>query len=151
MRKPEERGVRWTETPLRVRYAETDQMGVAYYANYLTWFEVGRTEWIRAVVPYREIEARGLLLPVLEARCRYLAPARYDDALVVRTALTRWGPVRLAFAYEIRRADNAQPIAEGETEHVWVDRSFHPVNLKKHSPDLYRLLSAAVSDGAEPE
>lgn len=149
MRTPGESRVRWTETSLRVRYAETDQMGVAYYANYLTWFEIGRTEWIRAVVPYREIEARGLLLPVLQARCRYLAPARYDDELIVRTALTRWGPVRLTFVYEIRHADHPQPIAEGETVHAWVDRAFRPVNLKKHSPDLYRLLSAAVSDGPE--
>ena len=78
----------WHLHPLRVRYQETDQMGVVYYANYLTWFEIGRTEFVRHFgTTYREIEAKGLLLPVVDAECSYLSPARYDDRVAVCTTI----------------------------------------------------------------
>ncbi len=87
---------------VRVRYAETDQMGVAYYANYLVWFEVARTDWLRAAgLTYRELEAEGLFLPVIEAQCAYRSPARYDDALAVRATARLVSPARLAFDYDI--------------------------------------------------
>src|SRR5487761_589979 len=114
------------ETRVRVRYAETDQMGVVYYANYFVWFEVGRVEYFRAHgFSYSQMEQQDdCHLPVVEAKCRYKAPARYDDALLVRTRLTRRrGPI-LQFAYEIARAADQEVLATGETVHVLVDARF---------------------------
>src|SRR5579864_2987943 len=91
------------ETRIRVRYAETDQMGVVYYANYLVWMEVGRIEYCRAVgLSYREMEdLDGILLVVAETSCRYLSPARYDDQVIVRTWVDDAHPRMMRFAYEM--------------------------------------------------
>lgn len=92
-------------TRVRVRYKDTDAMGIAYYANYLIWFEVGRTEWMRALGPsYSELEQSGLFLPVIKVSCQYKAPARYDDELTVITWIESLRGVRVAFNYEIHRA-----------------------------------------------
>src|SRR5687768_9250323 len=97
-------GVRRT-TRVRVRYAETDRMGVVYYANYLVWFEVGRAEWLRdAGWTYREMERDGTSLPVIEAHCEYRQPARYDDEIEIRTRATLLTPVRIRFDYEVLRS-----------------------------------------------
>ena len=85
---------------VRVRYAETDKMGIVYYANYLVWFEIGRTDWLRETGwTYREMEADGLALPVIEAHCEYKSGARYDDEIEIRTTARLVSPVRLAFDY----------------------------------------------------
>lgn len=115
-------------TQVRVRYADTDQMGVAYYANYLVWFEVARTDWLRAAgVTYRQLEADGLFLPVVEAQCRYRAPARYDDVLAVTATARLASPARLAFDYEIAGPDAA--VATGATVHALLDRRGRPVRV----------------------
>src|SRR5713226_6864935 len=89
-------------TALRVRYAETDQMGVVYYANYLVWFEVGRTDLLRTLGwTYREMEEAGVALPVIEAHCEYRRPARYDEEIEVRTEGRMCSPVRLEFSYDV--------------------------------------------------
>src|ERR1700734_2405752 len=94
-----------SEARIRVRYAETDQMGVVYHANYFVWFEVGRTELLRASGwSYREMEAEGIGLPVVEAHCDSRQPARYDDELEVRTTGTLLSPVRVEFTYELVRS-----------------------------------------------
>ena len=95
--------------PLRVRYAETDQMGFAYYANYLAWFEVGRCEWLRSLGwSYRELEEQdAIMLPVIEAHCEYRKPARYDDELLIRARGELLSPVRLRFTYDVVRAARA--------------------------------------------
>ena len=118
----------WVETRQRVRYAETDQMGVVYYANYLVWFEVGRVEYFRAQgFSYRQLEQEeDCLLPVVEARCRYRAPARYDDRIVIRSRISERHGVRLHFEYEITRVTDGQLLATGHTVHVFVDRKFEP-------------------------
>lgn len=137
------------EVPFRVRYSETDAMGVAYHAHYLSWFELGRTEWIRVhFAPYREFEARGLLLPLTASSVRYVRAARYDDALIVRARLSAFGPLRLTFVYAVRRADDGVIIAEGETHHAWVDRAFRPRPLSKAWPEAYARLSA-LSEGGD--
>jgi acyl-CoA thioester hydrolase len=115
---------------VRVRYAETDQMGVVYYANYLVWFEVGRTEWLRETGgSYRAMEDDGLALPVIEAHCEYRQPARYDDELEIRTAGRLVSPARLAFDYEIVRRADAVTVAVGHTVHATVDRAGRPVRV----------------------
>jgi acyl-CoA thioester hydrolase len=115
---------------LRVRYAETDRMGVVYYAHYLVWFEIGRTELLRTLGwSYREMEEAGVSLPVIEAQCTYRRPAKYDDELDVRTEGRMLSPVRMEFTYQIvRRADQAVA-AEGRTEHAALDPRGRPCRL----------------------
>ena len=128
----------WTSATLRVRYAETDQMGVVYYANYFVWFEIGRTNFCsQHGFAYREMERQdGLYIRVAEARCRYKAPAHYDEELVIRTRVTGMRSRVLVFGYEIYRPLTDEVIAEGETVHVITDRDGHPRTL----PDKYREL-----------
>lgn len=127
----------WIETEMRVRYAESDQMGVAHHANFLVWFEAARVEYLRARgFSYRAMEQDDdCLFPVVEARCRYRAPAHFDDLIRLRTRVTRRrGPI-LTFAYEAVRVGDGVLLAEGETTHVVVDRKFEPRDL----PDKYQL------------
>ncbi|MEO7971696.1 MAG: thioesterase family protein [bacterium] len=113
----------WHESVVRVRYAETDKMGIVYYANYLIWFEIGRTDFCRARgFAYRDMEENDdAFLVVAESYCRYKAPAYYDDELLVRTHITELRRRSLRFGYEIVRASDGQVIAEGETGHVITD------------------------------
>jgi len=108
------------ETKLRVRYAETDQMGVVYHSNHLIWFEVGRVEFMRQMgFSYRDMEREdGLFIAVAEARCRYRAPVYYDEEVVVRTRLKAVRDSVIIFSYELARADTGALLAEGETTHV---------------------------------
>jgi len=108
------------ETRLRVRYAETDQMGVVYHSNHFIWFEVGRVELLRQLgFCYRDMESEdGRFIAVAEAKCRYRAPARYDDEIVVRTELLNVRDSVVHFGYELRRAQDGAVLAEGETIHI---------------------------------
>ena len=131
------------ETTLRVRYAETDQMGVVYYGNYLTFFEVGRVEWCRARgFRYRDMEREdGALLVVAEARCRYKAPARYDDLLCVRTSLKHARLSVIAFTYEITLAETGALLATGETVHFVTGVAGAAAGLEPRPlPEKYRPL-----------
>ena len=113
----------YAEARVRVRYAETDQMGVVYHANYLVWFEVGRVEFIRQIgLDYKSMEADGALIAVAEVTARYKAPARYDDELIVRTSLAGVrGPI-VRFRYAVVRAADEMVLCEGETVHFVVGR-----------------------------
>jgi acyl-CoA thioester hydrolase len=129
---------------LRVRYAETDKMGVVYYANYFVWFEVGRTDLLReAGWSYREMEADGVALPVIEAHCEYRQSARYDDELEIRTKGTLLSPIRLAFDYEVLRRGDPAPIATGRTVHASLDRDGRPVRLPERVRHLFAETPAA--------
>ena len=124
---------------VRVRYAETDRMGVVYYANYLVWFEVGRTEWLRATGwSYREMEAAGVSLPVIEAHCEYRRPARYDDEIEIRTTGRLLTPVRVRFDYEAWRDGDAHALAAGHTVHAALDPGGRPCRLPARVADLLR-------------
>jgi len=119
------------ETRFRVRYAETDQMGVVYYANYLVWMEVGRVEFCKSAgFNYRDMEQEdGILMAVAECQCRYLAPARFDDEVVVQTWIEQANPRIVTFAYEMRTAHDAKKLATGQTRHILVDRQFRRTRL----------------------
>jgi acyl-CoA thioester hydrolase len=122
---------------IRVRYAETDNMGVVYYANYFVWFEVGRTDLLRTTGwSYREMEADGFALPVIDARCAFRESAKYDDDIEVRTTGTMLSPVRVQFTYEVVRSSDAVILATGSTEHATLDRAGRPCRL----PDRVRAL-----------
>ncbi len=111
------------EVRLRVRYAETDQMGVVYHANYFIWLEVGRVELLRQLgFSYRDMEQNDqCFIAVVDARCRYKAPARYDDEVIVRTRLKNVRESLMHFGYELVRATDALVLAEGETTHIVTD------------------------------
>ena len=130
------------ETSFRVRYAETDQMGVVYYANYLIWMELGRAEYCRAAgIRYRDMEVDdGILLAVIEAHCRYLHPARYDERLRVRTRIAEAKNRTIRFSYQIFRADDDRLLATGETVHVICGSNGKPKLL----PEKYRTAFSAA-------
>ena len=115
---------------VRVRYAETDQMAVVYYANYFVWFEVGRTDLLRdAGWSYRDMETEGFALPVIEAHCSYRQSAKYDDDIDVRTTGTMLSPIRVQFSYEVVRAADEALLATGTTVHATLDRTGRPCRL----------------------
>jgi acyl-CoA thioester hydrolase len=125
-------------TQVRVRYADTDQMGVVYYANYLIWFEVGRTELLRTLGwSYREMEHAGIGLPVIEASCVYHRPARYDDALDIQTTGTLVSGVRMQFDYEIVREPAGELIVRGRTLHAAVNAQGRPARLPSRVRELF--------------
>ena len=122
----------------RVRYAETDKMGVVYYANYFVWFEIGRTDWLRETgATYTVMEDEGLGLPVIEAHCEYRCGARYDDEVEIRTVAALKSPVRIAFDYEVLRRADGTLLASGYTVHAAIDRTGRPVRLPARVRDLF--------------
>jgi len=133
------------ETRIRVRYAETDQMGVVYHANYFVWFEVGRVELLRQLgFSYRDMEQNdGYGIAVIDARCRYKAPARYDDELLLRTRIKYVRETMVQFDYELLRADDGTILAEGDTTHVVVNRDMKKAPLSEKYLGVFR---ANVSD-----
>lgn len=118
------------ETLFRVRYAETDQMGVVYYANYLVWMEVGRAEYCRASgIPYKDMELDGIRLAVVDAHCRYLYPARYDEEIAVTTSIAQSNHRLMVFDYQIRNAETGQMLANGHTKHIYLGHDMRPKKL----------------------
>jgi acyl-CoA thioester hydrolase len=124
------------EARIRVRYAETDKMGVVYHANFIVWFEVGRVELLRQMgFRYRDLEREhDCHIAVADVRCRYKSPAYYDDELIVRTRLTNLRGSLLHFRYEVVRAEDGTLLAEGETTHIVVNAKFERTAL----PESYR-------------
>ena len=135
------------ETTVRVRYAETDQMGVVYHSNYIIWFEVGRVELLRQLgFSYLEMEADGIHLPVAEVKCRYKHPARYDDELTIRTQLAQMRPSLLRVHYEVVRKSDGRLLAEGESVHIVVGRDMKRTQLtEKYRSALHAATEAATS------
>ncbi len=131
----------WHETTVRVRYAETDRMGVVYHANYLVWFEIGRTEFCRARgFAYLDMEENDhAFLVVAESYCRYKAPAHYDDELIIRTRITELRRRSVRFGYQITRLADGLIIAEGETGHVVTDNNGRVISM----PETYRAALSA--------
>jgi acyl-CoA thioester hydrolase len=133
------------ETQLRVRYAETDQMGVVYHSNFIIWFEVGRVEALRQLgFAYKQMEQEGCHLPVVQVHCRYRAPAHYDDLITVRTEIRRLRDGVIHFFYEVLRSDGGELLAEGDTLHFALDDQGNRCNF----PEKYLLpLRKAVGRG----
>ena len=129
----------------RVRYAETDQMGVAYHANYLVWCEIGRTDHIRTLgTSYREMEEQGIILAVSEASLRFIASAKYDDMIRVETSLSRVTSRALTFDYVITNADAGTKLATASTSLISIDRSGR---VSAFPADVRARLAAGVDDG----
>jgi len=128
-----------SSSTLRVRYAETDQMGIAWHGQYFAWFEVGRTDLLRhRGLTYRELEREGLRLPVIEAQARYLKPALYDDLIEIRTQVSALSGARISFLYQVHREGSEGPLATGATSHAAVD----PQGRARRLPESVRRLLA---------
>lgn len=134
-----------SHTKITVRYAETDQMGIAHHSNYFIWFEVGRDDFLRHIgTYYSKVEENGMMLPLIDAKCTYKSPARYFEDLYVNTYIKEMTAIRIVFGYSVEKSDSKIILAEGETVHVWVNKKFKPVSLKKHLPDVYNVLESAA-------
>ncbi len=136
------------ETRLRVRYAETDQMNVVYHSNYVIWFEVGRVEFMRQLgFTYREMEEQDQLhLPVVEVRCRYKAPARYDDEIIIRTHIARIRSVLIQFQYQVLRAEDGLLLADGESTHVSVNAKMEKTPFPEKYMSVFRRVAGRASE-----
>ena len=111
-----------TTTSIRVRYQETDKMGIAYHGNYFTWMEVARIDLLDSIgCPYKELEASGYLLPVIQCECEFKSPARFDDIIDIEVRLPKLDQVRLNLEYSIRKGENL--LAKAKTSHAFVDTS----------------------------
>jgi len=133
-----------SETRIRVRYAETDQLGVVYHANHFIWFEVGRVEFLRQLgFSYRDMEKNdNCHIAVVDARCRYKAPARYDDEIIVRTYLKSIRESVIHFGYELLRTGDGILLAEGDTTHIVIDAMMNVTPLPKKYIDALRAAMA---------
>lgn len=133
------------ETTIRVRYAETDQMGIVYHANYFSWFEVGRTEFFRALgMNYKALEEKEILLPVIDVGCKYIISAKYDDEVIIKTKLKKLKGVKIQFDYEIYRKVDNSLLAEGYTIHAFVSKDLKPVNFKKKCNSIWEKLYNSI-------
>lgn len=134
-----------SETRIRVRYAETDQMGVAYHANHFIWFEVGRVELLRQLgFSYKEMETMDeCFIAVVDARCRYKAPVHYDDEVIVYTYLKHVREKLIHFGYQLRNAEDRRLLAEGETTHIVADSHMQPRKLPEKYIKVFRAAAGA--------
>ncbi|OCL27567.1 thioesterase [Orenia metallireducens] len=132
---------------IRVTYEETDKMGVVYYANYLRWFEIARTELLRQEgLIYRDLEENGILLPVLESHCNYHHPALYDDLVKLVTKIKDLRRAKITFEYEILRLEDDKLLATGTTVHPFVNSDFKPISLKKEFPKLWEIIEQSFDN-----
>jgi acyl-CoA thioester hydrolase len=138
-------------TSVRVIYGDTDQMGIVYYANYLRWFENGRSEFLRQIgLPYATIEQQGFHFPVIEVTCRYTQAAHYDDIIRIETALAEIGRARLTFSYRIARESDDALLAVGSTRHACVSRSGRPVRMPKALVDALAGARPPIGNTPKP-
>ena len=128
---------------IEVRYAETDQMGIAHHSNYAVWFEVARTDFIKAAgISYTDVEKEGIITPLTSLECKYKKAAFYEDQLQIHVNLTKLSTVRLEFSYKVTRGDDL--IATGKTTHGMVTKDLKPINVKKEHPEIYRMFENAL-------
>ncbi len=134
----------WFAYELRVRYPETDQMGIVYHANYLHWLELGRVELLRELgMPYKELEARGIFVPVLDLSIHYHISAAYDDRIVVLTRVQEYNTLKISFEYQINRpgeGERSELLATALTRHVWTNRKRRPARMDREAPEVFQLL-----------
>ncbi len=131
------------ETEIRVIFGDTDAMGIVYHANYIDWFEKGRTEWLReAGYPYKRMDEEGIWLPVSRVECIYKTPAHYDDLLVIRTWLKELKAATAVMGYEIYKKETGETCVEGTTVHPITDPDIKPIRFKKVNPELHAIMKA---------
>lgn len=131
--------------PIVVRYAETDQMGIVHHSNYAVWYEVARTELMKALgMSYGEMEQQGLIMPLLELQSKYMSAAYYEDRLIVEAQVKHMSGVKLEIEYAVYREADETPINVGKTIHAIVGKNLKPVNVRREFPEIYQMLLDAV-------
>ncbi|HHU64278.1 MAG TPA: acyl-CoA thioesterase [Clostridiales bacterium] len=134
-----------TRARITVRYKETDQMGIVHHSNYYSWFEVARAQFFKELgFSYRDMERRGVLLPLIKAECHYKAPARYDDRLTIEVFIEEFKGLRLTFDYKVFNEATNRLLAEGKTVHVFTDARLKPLNIKKKYIKVYEALMDVI-------
>ncbi|MGL5616529.1 MAG: acyl-CoA thioesterase [Sarcina sp.] len=130
-------------TNIRVRYAETDAMAIVHHANYYLYFEVAREDLIREMgISYKEMEAKGIMMPLVETSCKYMDAAKYDDELLIETSIIELSAIKVRIGYIVKRKEDNKVLAKGETLQTFVDsNSFKIINLKKAKEEIWNKLS----------
>jgi acyl-CoA thioester hydrolase len=125
------------ETKLTVRYVETDKMGIVHHSNYYPWFELARGDFIKKIgIKYSDMEALGIMMPLVESYCRYYEGAKYEDEIIVKTSIEEISAVKVIFNYNVIRTEDGKLLAKGKTTQTFIDKDFKIINLKKKYPDL---------------
>ena len=128
------------ETKLKVRYVETDQMGIVHHSNHYAWFEVGRTEYITEIgMTYKEMEENNIMIPVVESSCKYIEGAKYEDIIIIQTYMQELNGAKVIFKYNVVRERDGKVLAIGSTTHAFVNEKFRVVNLKKANAKIWSL------------
>jgi acyl-CoA thioester hydrolase len=123
---------------LKVRYVETDQMGIVHHSNYYAWFEVGRTEYITEIgMTYKQMEEANIMLPVVESSCKYIEGAKYEDIIIIETIMNELNGAKVVFNYNVVRQNDGKILAKGSTTHAFVNEKFRVVNLKKANAEMW--------------
>ncbi len=139
-----------SKTELRVRYAETDRMGIVHHSRYYPWFEIARGDFIKAGgMSYQEIESKGVLLPLTETGAKYLEGLTYDEEAVILCRLAELSVARCMFTYAVYRKRDNKLMTTGMTRHGFVDQDFRPINLKKKHPEIWAVIAGLYQDGGE--
>ena len=132
------------QTEIRVRYAETDAMGIVYHGNYFDWMEVGRSELFRSIgLPYTQIEEEGIYIPVIEVHCKYFRPAKYDDEVIIETHVENFSAAKGVIKYTMYLKKDNTILVEAQTVHAFVNNKGRPVNIKKF-PKVYSKLLETI-------
>jgi acyl-CoA thioester hydrolase len=130
---------------IQPRYAETDQMGVVYHGNYITWFEVARSDFFKALgYSYRRLESEGVILPVIEVGCEYFKPALYDEPVEIKTTVKLFKGVRFGLSYRVYEKASGELLARGFSHHAFTDKDLKPVNIKKINPAVHQIILKAM-------
>lgn len=137
-----------SKTELTVRYAETDQMGIVHHSVYPIWYEAGRNDYIKMFgISYTEMEAAGVMMPLINLTCHYGIPAKYEDVVVVETRATKLSAAKMVLYYEVKRKSDGVLLGSGTTEHGFVDsKTFKPINVKKKIPELFAKISEDIRE-----
>jgi len=131
------------ESKIKVRYVETDQMGIVHHSNYYPWFEVGRTEFIKEIgMTYSDMEAQNVMLPLVESSCKYIIGAKYEDELTIQTWIEELTGAKIVFKYQVVRDLDGKVIAKGSTTHAFVNKELRVMNLKKKNSDMWDKMNA---------
>ena len=135
-----------SHSKITVRYAETDKMGIVHHSNYPVWFEIARTDFIKALgVPYSVLEEKGLMLPLIGLSCRYIKPAYYEDEIVISACVSSLHYAKIEFYYTVKRGEEL--LTTGKTIHGFVDsKTFKPINVKKKIPELFAKISEDIRE-----
>lgn len=135
------------ETKIKVRYVETDQMGIVHHSNYYPWFEVGRTEFIKITgMSYSDMETENVMLPLVESSCKYIIGAKYEDELTIQTWIEELTGAKVIFNYQVVRDADSKVIAKGSTTHAFVNKEFRVMNLKKKNYDMWDKLNILCNE-----